>query len=368
MTQEHRRLLALSDAALRLSDPKTQLGQDLRGELSEESGLSYEVVDYALLHCLEAHQGRAALTQLTRVVTPARRAHVLLSANVFIGAFRAISLALAQSNQVEVRASTRSRAFAQALHEESGGAFSLVNELEVEPDDHLWAYGSDLTLKQVRESLPPGSYFYAHGSGMGVVVLTQSTCSKEESLREAARGIALDAALFDQRGCLSPRMILLEGDRDFVTRFANALYLELNQIEERLPRGDLDRQEKIDAAAYCSTMTYLGSCAPAGQGLLFVDPQAERLIIPPIGRYLHLTQTDDAFALLRPLGAQITTVAGYELGHLPGRLREAWKGQRLSGNRLDTGERRFVSVGQMQMPRLDGPVDLRSGVSPERIE
>ncbi len=368
MKPEPRKLIALLEAALRLSDPKSQVGQDLRADLCEESGLSHEVVDYALHHCLEAHQGRASLTQLSRVLTPARRSHVLLSANVFIGAFRAIALALAQSSQVEVRASTRARSFAQALHDEADGAFRLVNELEVEPQDHVWAYGADDTLEKVRETLPPGSFFYPHGSGMGVVVLTQATCFRQDDIETAARGVALDTALFDQRGCLSPRIVLLEGDRDFLTSFADALYLELNKIEKELPRGALDRQEQIDAAAYCSTMTYLGSCAQAGAGLLFVDPEPERIIIPPVGRYLHLTQTRDAFSLLAPLRTQVTTVGGYALEQLPGRLREAWQGQQLRGGRVDSGERRFVDVGQMQRPRLDGPVDLRYGLTPELID
>lgn len=94
-------------------------------------------------------------------------------------------------------------------------------------------------------------------------------------------------------------------------------------------------------------MYYLGSCVRAGRGLVYLDPNPERIIVPPAARILHVTVTRDAVGRLAEFGAKITTVGLFNPGPLVGMLYER------------IGPRRYVDLGQMQKPTFDGPVDLR---------
>ena len=90
-------------------------------------------------------------------------------------------------------------------------------------------------------------------------------------------------------------------------------------------------------------------------GLVFLDPQDERILIPPVGRYINITVCKSALHSLEQLKQKLTCVS-------------LFNGERLPGQLLDMmGPRRFVEMGQMQRPIFDGPVDLRHGMKAELI-
>ena len=68
----------------------------------------------------------------------------------------------------------------------------------------MFAYGSDETLEVIAEKLAPGVLMHRHGSGFSAVVV-----DGRHATRAVAERLALDIALFDQRGCLSPRVALV---------------------------------------------------------------------------------------------------------------------------------------------------------------
>lgn len=347
------RVMAVREAALRIASPDDPVGQRARHDLTASTGLSAEGIELVLGECLELGSGRAALSQLLRRAPPARRAHVLLSANVFSAAYRAIVLGLLQSTEVHVRASRREPVLPKLLEELSGGAFTLEDTLSPQPGDHLWAYGTKATLEAVRGTLPSGVHFHAHGPGMGVAVVVQPERAKDEDLDQAADGLAQDTIAFDQRGCLSPRVVLIQGSEAFCFDFSQRLARALAAWEQTVPRGSLDEAEAADARRYEDTMIYAGAAIPAGLGMVAVDPVLERAVLPPVGRYLHVTRTEDALARLLDWKEQITCVGMYNAPLLPG----------LCETKL--GPRRYVALGQMQKPPLDGPVDLRHGFGAE---
>lgn len=349
------RLQALQRAAAELADGSTALGRMARELLPQTCGLSEPGVDYALRECLEHGSGRAALTQLIRRAPVAERALVLLSANVFTAAYRAIALALAQTEDVTVRASRREPTMAELLHGGSGGAFALVQELIPRPGDHLWAYAADDTLEELRRSLPAGVFLHAHGAGMGIAVVAESGLNPTTPLSSLARELALDTVAFDQRGCLSPRAVLLVGSGDFCAAFADALAEELTEAERWVPRGPLNAAERAAAIRYEHTVSYVGGARSAGQGLVVLDAVPDRMMIAPVGRYLHLTQTTRPMELLNECKASLTTVGVFGDESLPGRIQAC------------VGNRRVVDLGKMQTPPLDGPVDLRSGWTADQL-
>jgi hypothetical protein len=345
------RLRRLIEAARRIADPGDSLGQRARRELPEVTGLSVEGVEFALERCLETTPSRGELRLLCDAVVPAPVAHVLLSSNVFAAAYRAIALALVSSLEVRVRPSRREPVMAKLLWEASPGLFQLVDDLAALPGEHVWAYGTERTLDELKAELPAGVVLHACGPGLGVAVIQSRAPSSEERTREvsvAARGLADDVVPFDQRGCLSPRVALFAGAREAAGAFAESLARELAERERRVPRGRLAPDEAADVTRYRDTMTYAGELISAGKGFVSLDRERERLMVPPVGRVMHVVRVDEPDAALRRLAASITCVG--------------WAGPPTLEERVAriVPHARLSSLGRMQQPPFDGPVDRRS--------
>lgn len=331
----HRFLLA----GARLADANDNLGREARARLPSATGLSPASVSYALEHCLETSPGLAALEQLCLAAPEAPRAHVVLSANVFTAPLRAIALALASSERVFVRPSRREPVMAELLREASRGQFEIVSALDPAPGDHVWAYAADESLAAIAASLPTGVVYHAHGFGYGAALLDSAACQDGE----AARRLALDTALFDQRGCLSPRFAVVHAPLDDTLAFARSLAAALDDWQTLLPRGDLEHTELEAMVRFRETMTYASECclgSDAGNVAVLRDP--EQFPLPPVGRNLLLLSTSDWRAPLVANAAQLTQlgIAG-SFAPLPGHVRTA-------------------PLGHMQRPPFDGPVDRRA--------
>jgi hypothetical protein len=331
--------------APRLADANDPLGGRVRLLLSKSSGLSEAGVAHALEHCLEQQPSDAALDQVCARVAESSAAHVLLSANVFTAPFRAIALALAASERVWVRPSRREPLFAELLHEASQGAFELVEELSPRPGEQLWAYGSDATLQNVAARLPTGVLFHPHGHGFGVAVVDAQTLKRDPELAER---LAWDVVAFDQRGCLSPRVVIVAAPAAVTCAFAEQLHSALSRLAERIPRGELTDDEAAQARRFVDTMLYAtGTVFQGSSHALAVAQPGRRLLLPPTGRHLVLVADVNAATPLVGLAPHVTQVGlaccpelAFELEqHLP--------------------HARRSKLGQMQAPPFDGPVDLR---------
>src|SRR5215208_71031 len=123
------RVKSLVEAARTIADPASSLGKIARERLPPATGLSPEGVEFALLRSLETDATPAEIATLCAGISAAPRAHVLLSANVFVGALRAIALALAASARVSVRCSRREAVMAELL-QRAHSRFEIVDELE----------------------------------------------------------------------------------------------------------------------------------------------------------------------------------------------------------------------------------------------
>lgn len=350
------RLVALQTAAERLVQTNGPQEQAARAAFVTESGLSPQGVELALEHCLEYDVSRAQLLQIAQRSEKTKQAHVLLSSNVFIGAFRAIAIGIAQAQRTFVRPSSRSRALTIYLHEASQGAFELASEIDAQAGDHVWVYGHDSTISRLRQTLPAGVRLHAHGSGMGLLAFVEPAggLTPELCLELSAR-VATDVVLFDQRGCLSPRLLLVEGSLDSAQALASGIAAALASAEQQIPRGLLTYEELSEARRYVETFRYVGGLIEAGQGAVVLDEQPGRLVVPPVGRHLHVTRVDDVFTEVCDLGPKLTTIGTFGSDTLPGRLHQA------------LGPRRIVDFGHLQMPAFDGPVDLRTGFRDELL-
>ena len=338
------RLEALLESARALADARSEYGHGARKRLVASSGLSPEGVDFALARCLEVAPSVAEISALFAATPRAARAHVLLSANVFVAAHRAIAIALAASAEVCVRPSRREPELAELLAHGAPGLFQLVDELAPSPGDHVWAYGSDETLRSVMSALPPAVTLHAHGTGFGIAVLGDEPSATLEARLSA---LAEDIALFDQRGCLSPRVLFVLGDVVRAREVAAELARALSALERRVPRGTLSAQELTEISAYRDSASYAGELLSAGLGFVGVG-ESERLLLPPVGRNLHVLPVSSPLAAL---GAKAPFVTSYALASVSDALRPELA-RALPGARA-------CAFGHMQTPPFDGPVDRR---------
>ncbi|MBX3226383.1 MAG: proline dehydrogenase [Labilithrix sp.] len=325
----------------------------LREAVVEASGLSRAGVDLAFDRHLELDATDVDLARLLQRAGSAEAVFVVLSSNVFVGALRALALARAAAPEVVVRPSRRDPAFARALVAAVGSDRLRLDEsldFAAVTRGELHVYGTDDTIADVRARAKVP--VRGHGAGMGVVWI-----SKRASPAEAARLVADDVVVFDQRGCLSPRIVLVEhedavavtvgGGRN-ADAFAEALHAELEERERTVPRGQLSAEERAASDRYVATMTYACRALVGAAHAIGIAPAGAPLVPAPAYRHVHVVAgvaTEDAArAVLTPLAKAITGVGSDDL-EAAKRIAPSWA--------------RLASLGAMQRPPLDGPVDLR---------
>ncbi|MEO8181083.1 MAG: acyl-CoA reductase [Deltaproteobacteria bacterium] len=275
---------------------------------------------------------------------------------------RALALALAAAPRVFVRPSRRDPTLIAALAEQASGLFECVEQLAVQPGDHVWAYGADLTLATLRRQLPAGTFLHAHGTGFGVAVVDLAALPLG-SLAVCAAAIVRDTLCFDQRGCASPRLVLALGGDAGVDALAAALADALAAAGSSVPRGVLSADERAEESWYRQCVACFAPLIDTGHGSVSVR-RAElalgsardlaALLLPPTGRHLQIVPIERLEAALAGLGPWLTSVG-------------------CSGPRLEASARavlpraRVCPLGQMQTPAFDGPVDRRSDPAGELL-
>lgn len=323
---------------------------DRRGALTAamvaSTGLSAAGVELALTRHLELDASDAELRRLVAHAGEAPRVAVILSANVFVGALRAIAIARAASADVVVRPSRRDPIFARALVEAASDPairFDEALDVAAVEEGEVHVYGHDATIARVRARLRPNVRLVGHGSGMGVAWITRGA-----DVAAAARALATDVIAFDQRGCLSPRVALVEERRaGRAETFAEALHEELERLGIDVPRGPLPPEERAASDRYVATMTYAARALVGTQHAIGIAPPGAPMVPCPAYRHVHVASCAteaDMRALLGPLARSIVAFGSDDEARAR-RLAPRWA--------------RVSALGQMQRPRLDGPVDLR---------
>jgi len=301
-------------------------------DLVSSTGLSAEAVNLALDRHLETDATDEDLSRLIASAGDATSVHVILSANVFVGALRAIACARAASSRVVVRPSSRDPLFASALVRACNDpAISLVDSLEVGSveEGEIHVYGRDETIARVRAAARVR--VRGHGAGMGVAFVAGDLAS-------AAVDLASDVIPFDQRGCLSPRIAFVRGD---AAAFARALHAALEEQGRHVPRGTLSADELAEARRYADTIRFAGSLFAGTSHLVGV---ASSLVLPPPGRHVHIMPLPNA----PDLSSISRSVVAVGLSPAAAEMRA-----------LAPPHARISPLGSMQRPPLDGPVDLR---------
>jgi hypothetical protein len=312
-----RKVLAAAERVVR--------GRAIVDPLVASTGLSREGVELALACHVETTATDEDIASLVAYAGIADHVHVVLSANVFVAAVRAIAIAFAASDRVTVKPSRREPVFAKALVDALADDRVSIGDGEGAKQIHV--YGRDETIANVRRAAGPDVRVRGHGAGMGVALVTRD-------FERGARALAEDVIPFDQRGCLSPRVAYVRGDAD---AFGELLFEALESRGREVPRGRLE--EAAEATRWCDTIAYAGKLH---RGETCAVGVADVRAIPPTGRHV----------LVRPFpptwgdDARYVVAIGSDMS--PDESRS-----------IAPPHARLSALGMMQRPPLDGPVDRR---------
>lgn len=261
----------------------------LRGALPAQASLSAPVVAAGLDVAAGTLDADAMVDLVERELgaeRPARPwlvAHVLAS-NVPALGLPAIALTCLAGAAAVVKSGRADRlsapAFRRALEAEDAelaatvvttywpGSDPVTEQAVLAPADVLVATGQDETVASLARRF--AGRVVAHGERASIVVVGRDALEDTDALADR---VARDVALHDQRGCLSPVAVYIEGDAG---AFAERLVAALAALEDTWPPGPLATAERAAhrtavAAAEWSGATVLGGAG--GTVLLHPDPR-----------------------------------------------------------------------------------------------
>ena len=233
--------------------------------------------------------------------------------------------------------------------------------------DCVVATGSDRAMEAVAGRLAPGRRLVRHGHAVSLALLGAGAHGQPEPLRRAARGLALDTALWDQQGCLSPQVVFVAGDTAACRRVAEALGAALDELASRLPRGRVPAEaraliEHEHSAAELRQAAGSGTRLLAGADWTVVCEPDATPRAHPLYRFLRVQPLAEA-RLEQELSPWRPWLAGIALaGYGPG-------APALRARLKKLGATRVCEPGSLQAPPLDWPRDrqpvLASLLSPQ---
>ncbi len=228
--------------------------------LAAASQLAPAMLDLHLRRTFSAWSGTALrrLLNEAKVQHPSalqpRRVAIVLAANTPALAVAPLFSALALGATVVLKPARGETAFSNALvaslarvEPRLGAAATVLpwkggigdtEDLVLSSVDRIVAYGTATTLAALQARF--GCRVVAHGPRASAVVVADLS----RPLQEIARDIALDAALLDQRGCLSPQWVLVRAPLA-AEDLSRALACELAGLEAAWPRRALDLEEAL---------------------------------------------------------------------------------------------------------------------------
>jgi hypothetical protein len=254
------------------------------------------------------------------------------------------------------------RLFAESLRSVDPGVGAAVaigaDEKALDECDAVVAQGNDETIAALRARVRPARPFVGYGHKLSLAAIGPASDPVS-----AARQLALDVALWDGRGCLSPAWALVsDSPRGRAAEVAHSLAGALEELDETLPRGELTVAESADllelrARAAVREGTRLELAAGASSWTVVLENSEVR---PPAGTLRFISVVP--FAELEGLARFAASLAPHLscLGHagFGGGL------GRLSSLAVEAGASRLCPLGRMQLPPLDWNHDGQGPLRP----
>ncbi len=342
-----------------------------RAQLSREHPIfSPGMVDFGIRTALagwtaDALRGLRS-RELPAVFSAPRVTAVWLAGSIPPAAFSAIALPLLAGSAVYAKPSAAdpvsARLFAESLREIDPGIAACLrigtDSKALDEADAVMAHGSDETIAAIRARVPLARPFFGYGHKLSLAFVGPGV---DPTI--AARSLALDVALWDGRGCLSPAWALVsDSPRGRAAELAHALAAALEELDESLPRGTLEAAEfaellDLRARAAVREGTRLELAAGASSWTVVLESFEVR---PPAGmlRFLSVIPIDGREGPARfvaSLAPHLSCVGHAGCGEDIAQIYAA---------AADAGASRLCPLGRMQLPPLDWSHDGQSPLRP----
>ncbi len=204
------------------------------------------------------------------------------------------------------------------------------------------AYGNESTIASIAAAGPRKLVTFGPKLSLGWV-------GPDADVNRAARGMALDIALFDQRGCLSVEAVLV--DRTAADPFADALAEALGELATELPPGRSNAADRAGVRlaredADLRGLAWSGDALDAGTVIV----ENDATISPSPGLRTVRIHSVSEFPTLYDWNGRIQGIA--VAGHTPATVRRAFE---------QAGVSRFAPAGELQATDAawrNGGIDL----------
>ena len=220
--------------------------------------------------------------------------------------------------------------------------------------DCIVATGSDAAVDAIAARVPVSRRVLRHGHGVSLALLGPEAC-EGELLEATGAGLALDTALWDQLGCLSPQAVFAAGDTESCHEVTRALAAALGEVGQRLPRGEVPEEaraltEHERASAELRAAAGSGALLCAGADWTAVCEADATPRANPLYRFLRVHPLDESGLerQLAPWAPYLSGVALAGFGARGGALRDRLK---------KLGATRVCEPGTLQAPPLGWPRD-----------
>jgi hypothetical protein len=231
--------------------------------------------------------------------------------------------------------------------------------------DCVVATGSDAAVSAIAARVAPPRRFLAHGHRFSVALLGDEA-ARGEPVSRAADGLALDVALWDQLGCLSPVSVhVVSENLRAADRVAEALSAALARTEARLPRGRVEPEAAAAIASARAEAEMRGAAgrpvvvlAPASTAWTVVREDAAALRGSPLHRFVRVHPAPDlesVLAALRPHRSHLAAAALAGFGPDAPEVAAALE---------ELGVSRVCAPGELQSPPLAWRRDGRGVLVP----
>jgi acyl-CoA reductase-like NAD-dependent aldehyde dehydrogenase len=363
-------------------DPGSACRRELEARLPAATGFTTATVREGLSRGLEAWSGKALRDLVLRELGPPEQLDAAKRNGPLVSGFGTTALLLAGSipmptlmalipplvlrSPVLVKSASRDPVTAplvvrtlRGVDPELAGCIAVV-DFPGDDDgcmralleaDCVIATGSDETVAAVAARLRPPRRLVSYGHRLSVAALGDAA-TRGEALERAAVGLALDVALWDQQGCLSPIAVYVASpDGAAADRVAKALAAALADAETDWPRGAVAEHAAV-AIAHERASAELREAAGrrvsvhAGEAWTVVREEDARLRPAPLHRFVRVHPVEGPEALLEalaPLGPHLAAIGLDGFGEAPPGLPRAL---------ADLGASRLCPVGMLQCPPL----------------
>jgi hypothetical protein len=230
--------------------------------------------------------------------------------------------------------------------------------------DCVAATGSDATIARIAARVAPPRRLVAAGHRLSLAAVGPAA-TRGEALAAAAEGLALDVALWDQQGCLSPIAVLVASDGPAADRVAAALAAALEQAEKRWPRGRIDARS---AAAFAHERDTAELRAAAGRPVAIFSGADQAWCVvreedaaprpAPLHRFVRVAPVDGAAALVDAIAPISRHLAGVAVAGF------AADETALAAALIRCGASRICAPGTLQTPPLDWRHEGRGVLTP----